>query len=69
MKKQMTQIVKKNWRRRKKLEDPHSLTSTIVQSYSNQNDSMKVKWKSLSHVQLFVTPLTIQSMEFSRPEY
>ena len=29
----------------------------------------KVKWKSLSHVQLFETPRTIQSMEFSRPEY
>ena len=27
------------------------------------------KWKSLSHVQLFATPWTIQSMEFSRPEY
>ena len=27
------------------------------------------KWKSLSHVQLFVTPWIIQSMEFSRPEY
>ena len=26
-------------------------------------------WKSLSRVQLFVTPWTIQSMEFSRPEY
>ena len=25
--------------------------------------------KLLSHVQLFVTPWTIQSMEFSRPEY
>ena len=25
--------------------------------------------KSLSHVQLFATPWTIQSMEFSRPEY
>ena len=25
-------------------------------------------WKSLSHVQLFVSPWTIQSMEFSRPE-
>ena len=31
--------------------------------------SYKVKWKSLSHVQLFETPRTIQSMEFSRPEY
>ena len=27
------------------------------------------KWRSLSCVQLFVTPWTIQSMEFSRPEY
>ena len=29
----------------------------------------EVKWKSLTHVWLFVAPLTIQSMEFSRPEY
>ena len=28
-----------------------------------------VIWKSLSCVQLFVTPWTMQSMEFSRPEY
>ena len=28
-----------------------------------------VKWTSPSRVQLFVTPWTIQSMEFSRPEY
>ena len=27
------------------------------------------KWKLLNLVQLFVTPWTIQSMEFSRPEY
>ena len=27
------------------------------------------KWKLLSCVQLFATPWTIQSMEFSRPEY
>ena len=26
-------------------------------------------WKLLSHVRLFATPRTIQSMEFSRPEY
>ena len=32
--------------------------------------SQKVwKWKSFSHVWLFVTPWTIQSMEFSRPVY
>ena len=30
---------------------------------------LRWKWKSLSHVQLFVTPWTIQSMEFSRLEY
>ena len=27
------------------------------------------KWKSLSHVQLFATPWTMRSMEFSRLEY
>ena len=27
------------------------------------------KWKSLSHLWLFATPWTIQSMKFSRPEY
>ena len=29
----------------------------------------KLKWKSLSCVQLYVTLWTIQSMEFLRPEY
>ena len=29
----------------------------------------KWKWKSLSRIWLFMTPWTIQSMEFSRPEY
>ena len=29
----------------------------------------EVKWKSFSRVRLFATPWTIQSMEFSRPEY
>ena len=29
----------------------------------------EAKWKSLSHVWLFAISLTIQSMEFSRPEY
>ena len=31
--------------------------------------SRKWKWKSPSRVWLFATPWTIQSMEFSRPEY
>ena len=26
-------------------------------------------WSSLSHVRLFVTPWTVQSMELSKPEY
>ena len=34
-----------------------------------QGIMMLVKWKSLSRVQLFGTPWTIQSMGFSRPEY
>ena len=29
----------------------------------------EVKWKWLSHIQLFATRWTMQSMEFSRPEY
>ena len=27
------------------------------------------EWKLLSHVRLFATPWTLQSMDFSRPEY
>ena len=34
-----------------------------------KKDKCLLKWKSLSHVQLFVTQWTTQSMEFSRPEY
>ena len=33
------------------------------------SDPYACKWKSLSHVQHFVTPWAIQFMEFSRPEY
>ena len=32
-------------------------------------ENLLSEWKSLSHVWLFATPWTIQSMEFSRPEY
>ena len=32
-------------------------------------NQVKWKWKSLSCVRLFATPWTIQSTEFSRPEY
>ena len=37
-------------------------------SFRHQKDS-KRKWKWLSRVRLFATAWTIQSMEFSRPEY
>ena len=42
---------------------PHGHSSVLSASH------WKWKWKSLSHVSLFATPWTIQSMEFSRPEY
>ena len=38
-------------------------------NYHFYNMTEWVKWKSLSRVWLFATPWTIQSMEFSRPEY
>ena len=45
----------------------------IAQSEQTQSKAVsyavEVKWKSLSCVQLFVTPWTIQCMEFSKPEY
>ena len=31
--------------------------------------NLQGQWKALSHVWLFVTPWTIWSMEFSRPDY
>ena len=33
------------------------------------HEFFRYEWKSLSRVQLFVTPWAIQSVEFSRPEY
>ena len=41
------------------------LSRTLTHAHLMHN----VKWKSLSRIWLFVTPWTIQSMEFSRPEY
>ena len=44
----------------------------IIQSRGKKNKKewrSEVKWKSFSRVQLFVTAWTIQSIEFSRPEY
>ena len=42
------------------LNTPHQFRSQCLEN---------VKWMSLSSVWLFTTPWTIQSMEFSRPEY
>ena len=45
---------------------------SIMTSFSSNTHSFKklpAVWWLLSHVRLFVTPWTIQSMEFSRPEY
>ena len=44
-------------------------TARCMSISRGQPDTTEHKWKSLSHVWLFATPWTIQSMEFSRPEY
>ena len=41
----------------------------MVRSTSSIFLQVKLKWKLLSRVWLFVTPWTTQSVEFSRPEY
>ena len=48
--------------------------NVVLVSGVEQNDSViqiyvSVKWKPLSHVQLFLTPRIIQSTELFRPEY
>ena len=42
--------------------------NSVVVRTEGDNEG-RVRWKSLSHVRLFATPGTTQSMEFSRPEY
>ena len=42
-----------------------NIQKTKIMEYS----SIEVEWKSLSCVWLFATQWTIQSMEFSRPEF
>ena len=41
----------------------------ILYHWNPMMSTMKRKWRSLSCVWLFATPWSIQSMEFSRPEY
>ena len=50
------------------------INNVVLISGVEQNDSViriyvSVKWKPPSYVRLFPTPWSIQSMEFSRPEY
>ena len=47
----------------------HLAYLTYMQSTSCEMLGWIKKWKSLSHVRLFATPWTTQSVEFSRPEY
>ena len=47
---------------------------SLLGPYKNGRGSLAMcsihrKWKSLSRVRLFATPRTVQSVEFSRPEY
>ena len=49
-------------------------TNLILKTINDVNTTIypyfeEVKWKFLSRVQLFETQWTIESMEFSRPEY
>ena len=46
-----------------------ALTSCDCIYWNGSETIFEVKWKLLTRVQLFATPGTIQSMEFSRPEY
>ena len=45
------------------------LVSSVQQSDLVICERSELKWQLLSHVRLFANPWTIQSMEFSRPEY
>ena len=47
----------------------HSNGRKQIATKESLDEGQKVKWKSFSYVQLFVTPRTIQFLEFSRPEY
>ena len=48
---------------------PRSPAGPCSVSSTNINSENSFQWKLLSRVLLFMTPWTIQSIEFSRPEY
>ena len=47
----------------------HTSNGSIIIYLGTHTNFPEWKWKSLNRVWLFVTPWTIQSMEFSRPAY
>ena len=49
--------------------DQTQVSCTTGRLFTNWATREALKWNLLSRVQLFVTPSTIQPMEFSRPEY
>ena len=52
------------------LQKEHSPADTLVLAHKTHFLTCEpIKWKSLSRVWLFAYPWTIQSLEFSRPEY
>ena len=48
---------------------PALQVDSLPLSHQRSLNDLGLKIKSPSHVQFFVTPCTIQAMEFSRPEY
>ena len=67
------QAIVKEWDTAERLSIAHFISPTCENSYVSFpgciQDIWMSEWKSLSHVWLFVTPLTIQSVELSRSEY
>ena len=64
----MSQVAREDLERKEKQALPNSKAcASFTALYSLSK--WKWKWKSLSSVWLFVTPWTIKSLEFSRPEY
>ena len=62
-------VVSTPWRVTYWLKTSYVLLKLVHKSQDILHAACEVKWKSLSRVQLFAIPWTIQSVEFSRPEY
>ena len=72
-----TDLARMNWFFNTHLRTFYSLKLSVLTNHSGEigqmlsssNVANNLEWKLLSCVRLLVTPWTIQSMEFSRPEY